>query len=586
MAPENDSELSKLSVPELREMVTALSEMAKRANLPLPGVADTAPQVNLNWDLRAIAVELGNICKDKPIFRAESEVVTINEDAGRTEVMDADRFRTWILDYCVTWKKWDKDRGVGQPDTLGVEAARGVLKSGQFRSRVRELRGINTVRQPVRREDGKVELLPIGYDGPSGIYTLNTCDYAEDMDPDEAVCYLRKLFAAFPWADDGRSLAVHMAAFFTVYGQGLLPPGTITPLFLYNANEPGSGKTLLVKIILTMIYGRAGATSIGENEEELRKRLDAAAQHLQPFLFFDDEAGFLKNQLLNGWLTANFWEGRVLGTSKWFYMPKRAVTFICGNGVTLSDDLGRRHLLADLFSVERVKERTLPEGTEVITDTWLKDQENRKKVLAALWAVVKFSYAKGLPHRKPGRPVAGFETWSSVIPRIVMDGAWEDPLRPHEAPDAGGRGSQDLEKLIKLVIAEKMWDHSKGEAVPLVVAKVELGEMVPIARRAGLFLEVLDTTEMIMLELDKGGKRAWKEEVYVNELGIEERRIPATPEEKRGQAERWYDRAMANSLRARFKGRLGQIFRGEDGLAYQIGERTSSRVSTFLIHRL
>lgn len=578
--------------PAMQEAMAKLAPMAAALGLQI-GNPNLAPEIYLGLDLRALAISIGDVCKTQHLYRAENEIVTIDDATGRALVMDPDTFRSWVLEYCVLWKKRTAE-GKAISDTLTVEQSRGILKSSQFRQRLREIRGINAVRQPVRRAGGAVELLPIGYDEPSGIYTTPGFDYPEDMDPNEAARYFRALFGTFAWGDE-RSLAAHMAALFTVYGQLLLPPGTITPLFAYNANEPGAGKTLLVKLILTTIFGRAGATSIGENDEELRKRLDAAAQHLQPFLFFDDETGFIKNQLLNGWLTARYWEGRVLGTSKWFYMPKRAITFVCGNSITLSDDLARRTVLIDLFTPERVRDRKLPDGVEPITDEWLEKDTHRTRTLAALWALTKWSLIDGgLPHKKLLPAIKSFETWCATIPRIVVDAAFADPQAPPDLPDAGGKSNRDLEKLIQAVIEEHLYvretDPDTGATHtirPLPAAKVELGQMVPLARRNSLFLEILDTTDMILLDLERGGRaKGWKEDWYFDALGQKEKRLPATDEEKRQQAEGWYDRPMANSLRARFKGHLGQIFRGTDGIAYRLGDRTASRVSTFLITRI
>lgn len=590
--PNTPAALAGLS-EEMQAALAALAPIAAAHGLPL-GDPSAAPEIPLHLDLRRLAIHLGDICRTRHIYRAENEIVTVDDATGRALVMDPDTFRSWILEFCVLYKKRDTKTNHAIPADLALEQARGILKSHQFRQRLRPLNGINSVRQPVRRADHTIALLPLGYDPESGIYTTAGCDYPADLDPNAAVLYLRSLFAAFPWSDD-RSLAVHLAALFTVYGQLLLPPGTITPLFAYNANEPGSGKTLLVKLILTTIFGRAGATSIGDNEEELRKRLDAAAQHLQPFLFFDDEIGFIKNQLLNGWITARYWEGRILGTSKWFYMPKRAITFICGNGITLSEDLGRRTLLVDLFSVERVRDRILPPGTETITDEWLESPTNRKKTLSALWALTKYSLIdKAAPPKKLAPALKSFESWSSIIPRIVVDSTFADPQTLPDIPDAGNKSIRDLEKLVEATIDTHLfhreYDPDTGSLItvrPLISAKVELSQMVPLARRLNLFLEILDTTDMILMDLERGGKsRGWREDTYIDQLGQKEKRLPLTDEEKRAQAEAWYDRPMANTLRSRFKGHLGQLFRGPDGANYRLGDRTGSRVSTFIISRV
>jgi len=74
-------------------------------------------------------------------------------------------------------------------------------------------------------------------------------------------------------------------------------------MFLFNANEPGSGKTLLAQACLYPVHGFIGFVRWRENEEELIKTLDANARWMRPALFLDDVSGHIKSELLNQWLT-------------------------------------------------------------------------------------------------------------------------------------------------------------------------------------------------------------------------------------------------------------------------------------------
>lgn len=622
----------KLTREQYREIQEALGGLAERNGLPPPR-ANVAPEVYCGpgSDLREIAMKLGDICRDqsKGLFVADKEIVTIDREKGTTEIMDPDRFRSWIADHALIGAKWDKATHRLEKCTLGVEMARGVLKADHFRVKLPRLVAVNCVKQPVKRRDGRVELLPQGYDAESMVYTMEGgIDYPEDMPLEEAVAFLRALFGTFPWGDDGRSLAVHVAAGLTIFCQNMLPPGTLTPMFIYNANMGGSGKSLLVSVFLWALFGQAENMSIVEGHDEFKKELDTAAQALSPYVFFDDQDGFLENRLLNSWLTSRNWAGRILGGAKKFSMRKRAVTFLTGNMVSLSQFLARRSIVADLFSKQTLQDRTLPKETILITDEWMEAEDNRKRVLAALWALVRFSC---VPRevvmmgagdveekmtvcgridetwqrvRPKNRALDSFETWSNIIPQIVVDAEFADPLERADLPDAGDKGGREMDKLMKAIIAQHLWRQvpkmgvdAAGDVIELPEkerhalpsAKVELADMVRTARKLGLFSEIIETTDLVLMELSRGRKGSgfW-EDKFPKEglLGGDEIRMPESAAEKRQQAECWYDKSMANKFSSRMKGKMGQYFTGECGGVYQLGERVATRVSTFLIKRI
>lgn len=620
----------RLSREQLREIQLALGPLAERNGLPAPRKG-VGPQVYIGpgSDLREVAIHLGGICRDpdKGLFLSDKEIVTIDREKGATEIMSPDRFRSWIADYCLIGSKYDKAMSTLEKCTLGVEMARGVLQADHFRAKLPRLQAVNVVKQPVRRRGGAVELLPQGYDAESMIFTIEGgVDYAEDMPLEEAVAFWRSLFGTFPWGDEGRSLGVHMAAGLTLYCQNMLPPGTLTPMFLYNANMPGSGKSLLVSVFLWALYGKAENMSIVDGHDEFKKELDTCAQAMSPYAFFDDQSGFIDNRLLNAWLTSRNWAGRVLGSARKFSMPKRAITFLTGNLITLTGDLGRRSVVADLFCKQSLMDRKLPPETILITDGWMENEENRARVLSALWALVKFSYVPREVElagegdvmekqmvcgridgtwkrvRPTNRALDSFETWSEMIPQIVVDAEFSDPLERPDMPDAGDKGGREMDKLMKAVIAEHLWrrvpklerdfdgnevDLGNDELLPLPGARVELADMVATARRLGLFSEILETTDLVLVELTRArkGQGFWEQKYPDGLLGAMESRLPESEKEKKEQAERWYDKSMANKFASRFKGKQGQYFTGLCGGLYKLGERVATRVSTFMITR-
>src|SRR6266487_6614499 len=66
--------------------------------------------------------------------------------------------------------------------TMNEECAKATMVSPDLLSKLREVRRINNVRQPVTREDGTIELLPVGYDERSKIYSFDAVDFDEEME--------------------------------------------------------------------------------------------------------------------------------------------------------------------------------------------------------------------------------------------------------------------------------------------------------------------------------------------------------------------------------------------------------------------
>ena len=629
----NDAEGPEGLKPDrVRALQEAIGSLAERHGVAAP-VLNVAPEIYIGpgTTLRDWAMGIGEVLRDPGcgIFLTGQEVVTIDAETGGTRLMGVDRFRSRLADYVTIGAKRHKETGEMVPCTIPVEGARGVLQSDHFTAKLPRLAGINGVKQPVRRRDGRVELLPQGYDRESQIYTLEGgLDYDENMPLEEAVAFWRAMFSTFPWPEETRErmMGSYLAAALSMYAKALMPPGALIPMFVVNANMGGSGKSLLAKMAIWMVYGRAGGTSFPESDEELRKILDTAAQSMAQVLFFDDKDGFLESRFLNEWLTSNVREGRVLGTNQKFVMQKTAVTWLTGNEVRLREFLQRRSVIIDLFSLQNLKERVLPEDTIILSDEWMAEEENRKRCLSALWAFVRYSCVpreeerEGLGGvmekvtlcgrvdeawqrvRSAHRPIDSFETWSRVIPQIVIDAKFGDPLDRADIVGVGDTEAQDFEKLIKAVIHQYLWRERRKmvvdedgdevpsdemERVPLPEAVVMLKDIVRTARRLGLYSHVLETTDEVLHQLERGrGATGFWEDVFPGEgLKEFEKRMPSTDAERLSQAEEWYDKKMANTMAAKMKGKQGQFITGACGNVFKFGERVAGRLSRFRITR-
>lgn len=588
------------ALPEhVQAMFSALRTQAERAGVKMPDLDEKGnvrippPAICLQGRPAIITRRVAEIAGGAGLYIMNKDLVTIDPLTGERNVMSAEIFREWIDNHCVVYKR-KSDSGEPVACWMPHDIAKSMLASPDFRARVPRVVRVNVVRLPVWRaglKDGegrRVELLPEGYDAESMTYTVKGLSYDEGMGAADAVAWIRELMQHFDWAMTdretekgvlpmwGRSFSVFMAAALTAYCETMFAPGVKKPMFLFNANEPGGGKTLLAQACLYPVHGFVGFVRWREHEEELIKTLDANARWMRPALFLDDVSGHVKSELLNQWLTEPMHEGRVIGTGDWFSVPRVGMTVMTGNGVGLERDLARRSLMVDLFMTCTAREKVRPEGAVQLSDSWFLEPENRGRWLAAMWAIVRELSGVAVP--KDYRPLETFEQWSRVVVPMVRAVGLPDPLEPYTPPDAGDQSSDDVLKLMQVAIQSLLVQAGRESC------EVSLTDLVPMARRNGLFVSPLGTAEDAYRQASvvKGGG-VWKKVVWEEGDGVETR--DPTEEEKREQALGWLppDNKMVTSFGMRFGKRATGKIVAVGGRKYQFGKRGSARKSLYEI---
>jgi hypothetical protein len=568
--PPHDARKKQLP-PEVAEAVKHLSSYMADAGVELPkDIADAVPQIYLGDRVGELAHALAQHLRHSGLYRAGEELVTVDEGTGRFQLMKSARFVSWVDDWVSFWKT---SHGEKKFVSLNRQKAEEILASDAFRCKIPVINGINPVKLPVRRGDGSVVLLQPGYDAESGIFTLRAgLDYDEEMDADEARSFLLEMLKYFPFGDPERSRAVHISGMLTVFCMGMMPAGARPPMFVWNANQVASGKTRLAQMCLIPVFGGAAVSAWWERVEDFKKELDSAAQDFAPYLFFDDQSGLLKSGLLNGWITSSRWSGRVMGGKDRFSVPLRGVTLVTGNQLTFTDDLFRRSLVCDLFQPVQYDQRTLPADAIDMTEEWLADDANRARILASLWALVR--NAEIMEQLRPAqlaRKIGSFEGWCRVVPRIVVHAVLGDPTEK-PADIQGNPLLADARELAKRALDQLVEGRQ--------VHAIKLADLVPIARRAGLFVEALGTWDDVYRDLD-AGKGRWKPVEHTDEDGDVVRRDP-TAEDKKGQAAAFLDRPMATRFGSVLKRLVnGLMFVDSMGRNYQFGSREGARQATY-----
>ncbi len=473
--------------------------VAKAANIEPPEGSREIPTVRVDQPVSHAAREIGMILAPSSLFRFGENFVTVCHERGELEPMTADRFRSWVETYLYTVKP----RGEGHlAATMTRDFAAMVLASDRFREQIREIQGINKVRLPAWRgetevkvsrggpfwlkkgSDLRVELLPPGYDEKTKIFTVDGVKYRPELPREEAVEFLTENLSRFPWAEEEengncRSLGIHFAAMLGVFCASLFKEGTVKPMIVFNGNQPGSGKSLLMRMALAPVHGEP-AESTKPNNEELRKLLDIAALNRKPYLALDDVASLHSNEL-NRFTNSPVHEPRILGQSRTETRFNVTQVFTTGNQLTLAEDLVRRSLVVDLFEPGKAAERTFEKE---LTPDWLCLPETRARFLSALWAIVREWNEAGRPACKEARHTSASQ-WASVIGAIVHH------LNPKLCPFAkrtfslgGDESGAALEALICALASDLPTSGEEFTTADLIDKAEELNLLEAIAGHA------------------------------------------------------------------------------------------------------
>ncbi len=392
-----------------------------------------------------------------PIFRAGDSLSTVNE-SGRVAGMSAERFTSWVESYLVFTRPGKDGPAV---ESIGKDLAGKILASDQFRDQLRELKAVSEVRLPMWMGEGEartVALAPVGLDVGTGLFTVDRIPYPDDMSADEAWSVLWDCLKEFPFDPEGqekmiyrRSFSAQLAAMLGVYCHALFPEGVSRPMIVINANQSGSGKSLLMRVILAAVHGPPPEGGKKDSESEFEKSLDAAANDRKPFLVLDD-CGSIHSHALNRFVTSPVHECRQMHSQRMIIMPKITQVIATGNSLTLSEDLARRALVIDLFEANDAATR---EFKKEITNGWLFSSETRARFLAAMWAIVKRWRDAGMPMMKEHRR-GSFEEWSGLIGGIVISCNLTNPFTPRQVDSGGDEAGRALSLVIGELVGESM----------------------------------------------------------------------------------------------------------------------------------
>ena len=188
-----------------------------------------------------------------------------------------------------------------------------------------------------------------------------------------------------------------------------------TPLHLIEKPTPGSGATLMVDAVATILTGSgASVMTEGRDDDEWRKRVTAKLRQIPAMVLIDNLRAKLDSSAVAAALTAPFWEDRILGASEMARLPIRCLWIATGNNPEFSNEMARRLVRIRLDPhEERPWQRTGFRHPDLMT--WVR--ANRSRLVAACLTLCQAWIAVGKP--RGSRSIGSFENWAHVIGGVL-----------------------------------------------------------------------------------------------------------------------------------------------------------------------
>jgi hypothetical protein len=361
------------------------------------------------------------------------------------------------------------------PVTLPDRAAQMYLDMHDWH--LRPLAGISTA--PLLASGGSIRTVE-GYDSVTGLWCANIIPV--DIPPrptiDEATGaleLLRREFRTFPFADavrqkegpfdlvdlnhpPGQDESAFLIALLTAVCR---PSLQLAPGFLINApsiSGSGSGKGLLVRAINAIAYGvQPRAFTTGREKHELDKRLAAELIEAHPAVFLDNVNGTaLRSDLMASVLTERPARVRILGQTRMATLNSTAFIAITGNGLSVTEDLARRFIYAELDA--RCED---PESRPFASGFLEQIMSRRAKLLAAVLTIWRFGLQNAADLDR-GKTLGSFEMWGEWCRNPLLNLGCRDPVERIETLKKKDPWRQRVVELFT-----KWWERHGSSAIPV-----------------------------------------------------------------------------------------------------------------------
>ncbi len=295
---------------------------------------------------------------------------------------------------------------------------RNILAAGHWN--LPALTGI--IESPTLRPDGTV-LMASGYDTATKLFhaptpglTLETIP--ERPSPDDvsvARKTLEDVFSEFQFSGTA-DLANALGLLLTCVIRPAIPG--LIPMALLDANQPGSGKTMIAVIVMHTATGHAIMECAPQNPDEWPKVLTTSLKAGRTIICYDNVDHILNSGALANVLSSEEHAGRLLGTNEEGRYAQRSVWIATGNNINVGGDLPRR-----CYSISLVSDTARPEEREFVNHPDLLSyvKLHRANLLRATLILARNWFADGQPIPKGMPQKRGYDGWVRTIYGILSN---------------------------------------------------------------------------------------------------------------------------------------------------------------------
>jgi hypothetical protein len=245
----------------------------------------------------------------------------------------------------------------------------------------------------------------------TNLYAPEISEFPSSLDVAVAVAVIDEVFADFPFVNRA-SRANAIGLLVTIVTRPAIEG--LVPLALLDKPSPGTGATLLAKVIAAIATGRsASLMTAPRSEEEWRKKITATLLEGPLIVLIDNVRGALESDSLSMALTTDVWKDRRFGVSEMVEVPQHAVWIATGNNLRVAGDVARRsywvRIDAKLAQAWR-RDKTHFRHPKLLK--WV--NQHRGALLAAVFTIARAWFAAGKPLVELPT-LGGYEEWSETI---------------------------------------------------------------------------------------------------------------------------------------------------------------------------
>lgn len=233
---------------------------------------------------------------------------------------------------------------------------------------------------------------------------------------------LKEIVADFPFSSS-EDVSAWLAALLTPLTREMYSGPA--PLFVFDGNQPGVGKTLLAEIISLILTGRRAAVMAYVDEAEMRKRITSMLGASEPVGVIDNVTAEVFNAPLTALLSSGRWSDRILGGNRMCSRSASSVTwYMTGNNLRLSPEMVRRTVYVGLDCCELDPAvRTNFRHANLLSHVSAESERLRVALCTVLRAYFQSGDTVSLSETK-----GTYEDWSDCVRKPLVWAGEPDPI--------------------------------------------------------------------------------------------------------------------------------------------------------------